>query len=91
MANNKTKMTDLRIIISELAKETSKRKISRVLHISYTSIDVYEKHAEESEYTYAELLSKTEKELSDILRRSDWHRKHDEEKRYLLMTRLEIR
>ena len=69
MANNKTTMTDLRINISELAKGTSKRKISRDLHISRTSIDVYEKRAEESEYTYAELLSKTEKELSDILRR----------------------
>lgn len=43
MANNKTTMTDLRIIISELAKGTSKRKISRDLHISRTSIDVYEK------------------------------------------------
>ena len=53
MANNKTTMTDLRIIISELAKGTSKRKISRDLHISRTSIDVYEKRAEESEYTYA--------------------------------------
>lgn len=89
MANNKTTMTDLRIIISELAKGTSKRKISRDLHISRTSIDVYEKRAEESEYTYAELLSKTEKELSDILRRPDGHRKPDEEKRRLLEPRIE--
>ena len=89
MANNKTTMTDLRIIISELAKRTSKRKISRDLHISRTSIDVYEKRAEESEYTYAELLSKTEKELSDILRRPDGHRKPDEEKRRLLEPRIE--
>ena len=89
MANNKTTMTDLRIIISELARGTSKRKISRDLHISRTSIDVYEKRVEESEYTYAELLFKPEKELSDILRRPDGHRKPDEEKRRLLEPRIE--
>lgn len=88
MANNKTTMTDLRIIISELAKGTSKRKISRDLHISRTSIDVYEKRADESGYPYEELLSKTDKELFDILRRPDGHRKPDEEKRRLLEPRI---
>ena len=71
MAINKTTMTDLRIINSELAKGTSFRKFRRDLHISRTSIDIYEKRADESGYPYEELLSKTDKELFDILRRSE--------------------
>lgn len=89
MANNKTTMTDLRIIISELAKGTSKRKISRDHHISRTSIDVYEKRATESDFSYEELLAKTDKELFSIFRRPDGHRKPDEEKRRLLEPRIE--
>ncbi len=41
MANKKATMTDLRLLIREFIKGTSKRKISEILNLSRTSIDVY--------------------------------------------------
>ena len=41
MANKKATMTDLRLLIREFIKGTSKRKISEILSLSRTSIDVY--------------------------------------------------
>ena len=45
MANKKATMTDLRLLIREFIKGTSKRKISEILSLSRTSIDVYLAHA----------------------------------------------
>ena len=41
MANKRATMTDLRLLIREFVKGTSKRKISEILNLSRTSIDVY--------------------------------------------------
>ena len=41
MANKKATMTDLRLLIREFIKGTSKRKISEIQNLSRTSIDVY--------------------------------------------------
>lgn len=41
MAKKKATMTDLRLLIREFIKGTSKRKISEIMNLSRTSIDVY--------------------------------------------------
>lgn len=84
MANKKTTMTDLRIIIRGLASNTSKRKISRDCGISRTSINIYEQRAEESGYTWEELLAMDDTGLHAVLCRPEGHRKPDAEKRRLL-------
>ena len=84
MANKKTTMTDLRIIIRGLASNTSKRKISRDCGISRTSINIYEQRAEESGYTWEELLAMDDAGLHAVLCRPEGHRKPDAEKRRLL-------
>ena len=64
MANKKATMTDLRLLIREFIKGTSKRKICEKLNLSRTSVDVYigrrdasRKSAKSGQYPPGELVS----------------------------------
>jgi len=56
MANKKATMTDLRLLIREFIKGTSKRKISEKLNLSRTPVDVYIGRIDASGKSAEELL-----------------------------------
>jgi len=80
MANKKATMTDLRLLIREFIKGTSKRKISEILNLSRTSIDVYLGRMEASGKSAEELLHSDDKTLSQVMVRDSGHRNTDSEK-----------
>ena len=67
MANKKATMTDLRLLIREFIKGTSKRKISEILNLSRTSIDVYLGRMDASGKSAEELLHSDDKTLSQVM------------------------
>ena len=80
MANKKATMTDLRLLIREFIKGTSKRKISEILNLSRTSIDVYLGRMDASGKSAEELLYSDDKTLSQVMVRDSGHRNTDSEK-----------
>lgn len=80
MANKKATMTDLRLLIREFIKGTSKRKISEILNLSRTSIDVYLGRMDASGKSAEELLHSDDKTLSLVMVRDSGHRNTDSEK-----------
>lgn len=80
MANKKATMTDLRLLIREFIKGTSKRKISEILNLSRTSIDVYLGRMDASGKSAEELLHSDDKTLSQVMVRDSGHRNTDSEK-----------
>ena len=80
MANKKATMTDLRLLIREFIKGTSKRKISKILNLSRTSIDVYLGRMDASGKSAEELLHSDDKTLSQVMVRDSGHRNTDSEK-----------
>ena len=80
MANKKATMTDLRLLIREFIKGTSKRKISEILNLSRTSIDVYLGRMDASGKSAEELLHSDDKMLSQVMVRDSGHRNTDSEK-----------
>ena len=80
MANKKATMTDLRLLIREFIKGTSKRKISEILNLSRTSIDVYLGRMGASGKSAEELLHSDDKTLSQVMVRDSGHRNTDSEK-----------
>lgn len=66
MANKKATMTDLRLLIREFIKGTSKRKISEILNLSRTSIDIYLGRMDASGMSAEELLHSDDKTLSQV-------------------------
>lgn len=80
MANKKATMTDLRLLIREFIKGTSKRKISEILNLSRTSIDVYLWRMDASGKSAEELLHSDDKTLSQVMVRDRGHRNTDSEK-----------
>ena len=73
-------MTDLRLLIREFIKGTSKRKISEILNLSRTSIDVYLGRMDASGKSAEELLHSDNKTLSQVMVRDSGHRNTDSEK-----------
>ena len=67
MANKKATMTDLRLLIREFIKGTSKRKISEKLNLSRTSVDVYIGRIDASGKSAEELLHSDDKTLSQVM------------------------
>lgn len=80
MANKKATITDLRLLIREFIKGTSKRKISEILNLSRTSIDVYLGRMDASGKSAEELLHSDDKTLSQVMVRDSGHRNTDSEK-----------
>ena len=80
MANKKATMTDLRLLIREFIKGTSKRKISEKLNLSRTSVDVYIGRIDASGKSAEELLHSDDKTLSQVMVRDSGHRNTDNEK-----------
>ena len=80
MANKKATMTDLRLLIREFIKGTSKRKISEKLNLSRTSVDVYIGRMDASGKSAEELLHSDDKTLSQVMVRDSGHRNTDNEK-----------
>ena len=80
MANKKATMTDLRLLIREFIKGTSKRKISEILNLSRTSIDVYLGRMDASGKSAEELLYSDDKTLCQVMVRDSGHRNTDSEK-----------
>ena len=80
MANKKATMTDLRLLIREFIKGTSKRKISEKLNVSRTSVDVYIGRIDASGKSAEELLHSDDKTLSQVMVRDSGHRNTDSEK-----------
>lgn len=80
MANKKVTMTDLRLLIREFIKGTSKRKISEKLNLSRTSVDVYIGRIDASGKSAEELLHSDDKTLSQVMVRDSGHRNTDNEK-----------
>ena len=80
MANRKTTMTDLKMVIRELQRGTPLRELERKMHLSRTSLRTYRDRAENSGYSYDELRLMDESALNDILCRKDAHRNRDEER-----------
>ena len=80
MANKKATMTDLRLLIREFIKGTSKRKISEKLNLSRTSVDVYIGRIDASGKLAEELLHSDDKTLSQVMVRDSGHRNTDNEK-----------
>lgn len=80
MANKKATMTDLRLLIREFIKGTSKRKISEKLNLSRTSVDVYIGRIDASGKSAEELLHSDDKTLSQVMVRDSGHRNTDSEK-----------
>ena len=80
MANKKATMTDLRLLIREFIKGTSKRKISEKLHLSRTSVDVYIGRMDASGKSAEELLHSDDKTLCQVMVRDSGHRNTDNEK-----------
>ena len=75
MANKKATMTDLRLLIREFIKETSRHKI-----LSRTSVNVYIERLEASGKQAEELLRCDDKSLNQVMLRDCGHRNTDNEK-----------
>ncbi len=80
MANKKATMTDLRLLIREFIKGTSRRQISEKLKLSRTSVNVYIERLEASGMQADELLRCDDKTLSQVMVRDCGHRNTDKEK-----------
>ena len=80
MANKKATMTDLRLLIREFIKGSTKRKISEILNLSRTSTkDVYLGEDGASGKSAEELLHSEDKTLSQVMVRDSDHRNTDSE------------
>lgn len=80
MANKKTTMTDLRLLIREFIKGTSLRQISQRFKLSRTSVTVYKDRLDLSGIPAEELLHSDEKTLSTVFSRTSGCRNTDAEK-----------
>lgn len=77
MANTKATMIDIRVIIREFTRGTSRREIERKLRLSRTSLRNYRDRAESSGKSMLELLSLCDAELQSIMQKGDGHRGRD--------------
>ena len=84
MANVKTTMTDIRVIIREFSRGTSLREMERTLKLSRTSLRAYRERAEASGKCMIDLLKLNDAELQAIMMKGDGHRVRDAE-RYAFM------
>lgn len=84
MANVKTTMTDIRVIIREFSRGTSLREMERKLKLSRTSLRAYRDRAEASGKCMIDLLKLNDAELQAIMQKGDGHRGRDAE-RYAFM------
>ena len=84
MANVKTTMTDIRVIIREFSRGTSLREMERKLKLSRTSLRAYRDRAEASGKCMIDLLKLNDAELQAIMQKGDGHRGRDAE-RYSFM------
>ena len=84
MANVKTTMTDIRVIIREFSRGTSLREMERKLKLSRTSLRAYRERAEASGKCMIDLLKLNDAELQAIMMKGDGHRGRDAE-RYAFM------
>jgi len=67
MANVKTTMTDIRVIIREFSRGTSLREMERNLKLSRTSLRAYRERAEASGKCMIDLLELNDAELQAIM------------------------
>ena len=77
MANVKTTMTDIRVIIREFSRGTSLREIERKLKISRTSLRNYRDRAESSGISMIDLLKLNDAELQALMHKKEGHRTRD--------------
>lgn len=84
MANIKTTMTDIRVIIREFSRGTSLREMERKLKLSRTSLRNYRNRAESSGISMIDLLKLNNAELQAIMQKGEGHRGRDEA-RYAFM------
>lgn len=84
MANIKTTMTDIRVIIREFVRGTSLREMERKLKLSRTSLRNYRDRAEASGKSMVELLQLSDAKLHAIMQKGDGRRSRDAE-RYAFM------
>lgn len=70
MANVKTTMTDIRVIIREFSRGTSLREMERKLKLSRTSLRAYRDRAEASGKCMIDLLKLNDAELQAIMQRA---------------------
>lgn len=78
MANIKTTMTDIRVIIREFSRGTSLREMERKLKLSRTSLRNYRNRAESSGISMIDLLKLNNAELQAIMQKGEGHRGRDE-------------
>ena len=74
MANVKATMTDIRVIIREFSRVTSRREMEWKLKLSRTSLRNYRDRAEAPGRSMVDLLSLNDAELQAIMLKGDGHR-----------------
>jgi len=89
MANVKTTMTDIRVIIREFSRGTSLREMERKLKLSRTSLSSYRDCAEESGKCMIDLLKLNDAKLQAIMQKGDGHRGRDGERYAYMQENLE--
>lgn len=80
MANVKTTMTDIRVIIREFSRGTSLREMEMKLKLSRTFLRNYRNRAESSGISMIDLLKLNNAELQAIMQKGEGHRGRDEER-----------